>query len=411
MTEIQKLIRDNCLDTFEKVEAFFRAAPYNLYVYKGSFASKAGNLYLLSYNQIESDFANAAVREARGIILEKDTNRIVCYPFDKFFNAGEKHAAPIDWTTATVQQKYDGSIIKVYWLDGRGGEDDPVRTSRGWMVATNHAIDARQAPAGQTGRNFYDLFVEAAARSNFSYDRLSRECTYMFELMHPDSVVVIRHTEPRLVHIGTRNNTTFAESYEDIGVPQVETYPLSSPEECKRAAARLGLQHEGFVVKDAQWRRVKIKGTLYLQLHYMLGSEQSRASKATTVAARIVLDGQCEEIGAYAADDDRIAQIFAECQRLEQNLTHLCEQMASAWSNVMAQKPSSRKDIALLCKKEPVAYFPFLMARATHESERADDGSRLNAVAFFRQTVLQKCGKDATQFLQLIDTPAVSQHV
>ena len=48
-----------------------------------------GNLVLFKYSQIDSDFFNPIVQECRGIILEKDTWRVVAYAFRKFGNFGE----------------------------------------------------------------------------------------------------------------------------------------------------------------------------------------------------------------------------------------------------------------------------------------------------------------------------------
>lgn len=44
---------------------------------------------LLKYNQIKSDFSQPIAQECRGIILNGD-NKIVCWPFDKFFNYASK---------------------------------------------------------------------------------------------------------------------------------------------------------------------------------------------------------------------------------------------------------------------------------------------------------------------------------
>lgn len=38
-------------------------------------------------------------------------------PYKKFFNFGEDCAATIDWNTAKVQEKIDGSLISLYWYD------------------------------------------------------------------------------------------------------------------------------------------------------------------------------------------------------------------------------------------------------------------------------------------------------
>jgi hypothetical protein len=71
--------------------------------------TKYPNLVSFKYNQIESPRNHPIVNECRGLILnEKDNWNVVSFPFYRFFNAEEGHAADIDWNTAVVQEKLDG---------------------------------------------------------------------------------------------------------------------------------------------------------------------------------------------------------------------------------------------------------------------------------------------------------------
>lgn len=95
--------------------------------------SEKGDLICFKYSQIDSDFNEPLVRECRGIILEKDTWNVVAYPFNKFFNFGEEYADNIDWESAVVETKEDGSLIKIYFYNDE------------WKIATNGTIDAEDA--------------------------------------------------------------------------------------------------------------------------------------------------------------------------------------------------------------------------------------------------------------------------
>ena len=108
MLELQKFMQEH--DNWAELLA---TEPYNL---KISYYEK---LVMFKYNQLTADFSIPLVREARGIILErKPPYRVVCWPFEKFFNYGEDHAAQINWSTASVQEKIDGSLMKCYFWDG-----------------------------------------------------------------------------------------------------------------------------------------------------------------------------------------------------------------------------------------------------------------------------------------------------
>lgn len=334
--EIQKLIDQHKLDTFEKVKEFFSKEPYHFKVT----LDHDKNVYVMKYDQVNTDFRRKASHEARGIILCKDTNKVVCYPFNKFFNHGEKHASNIDWSTAVVQHKYDGSIIKLYHHNDE------------WHVATNGTADAKKAESFG-GRTLYDLFMEAS--KGLDYAKLDKNCTYMFELMHPEQVIVIRYETPKIVHIGTRNNITFEESYDHIGIEQVETFDLKTVDDCIKAAEYLGPSQEGYVVRDANWRRVKIKGPTYVKLHHTLTSSHLSARQC---AAQMVLKGEEGEVRAYESDA-RIKEICDEIDVVKNKLSNTLEYMEKIWSENYDPK-IERKELVGRFQKYP-NYFSFMM--------------------------------------------------
>lgn len=100
-SELQRLLRENDRYWLEELTK----PPYSLSI------KNDGNLYIFKYNQINSDFSNKIVQEARGIIFDKDDNwKCVCRAFDKFFNLGESNAHSINWMKATAQEKKDGCL-------------------------------------------------------------------------------------------------------------------------------------------------------------------------------------------------------------------------------------------------------------------------------------------------------------
>jgi hypothetical protein len=188
-------------------------------------------------------------------------------PFYKFGNYGEGYIDTLDWSTARVQAKIDGSLIKVNY-DGI------------WHVSTNNLIDARKAPLDQNFgidyNTFYDLFMDAAKKSNLDFNRLKKNCTYMFELTSPYNKVVVRYDNVSIHHLGARNNDTLEEFDCDIGVPKPKSYSISTLKDCIDTANTLSDQEEGFVVVDANWHRNKIKSPQYVAKHYVCTKKLSR---------------------------------------------------------------------------------------------------------------------------------------
>lgn len=223
---------------------------------------KKDNYVLFMYDQIRSDFYIPLVQEARGIIIDIENKKVVAHAFNKFHNYGEGPAAEIDWSTARVQEKLDGSLIKI-WHD-----------KNGWHISSNGTIDAYDAVLDQSGKSLGELVMDLGC---ISFDTLNPLYTHIFEYVSPYNRVVIDYQEPELYYIGRRNMETGEEEFipESNMRPRPKEYPISTLADCLRAAAELGdegpdnVEHEGFVVVDANFHRIKIKSPAYVMAHHI----------------------------------------------------------------------------------------------------------------------------------------------
>ena len=231
---------------------------------------------------IGCDFSNPIVQEARGIIINLETLDVVCWPFRKFGNYNESYADKIDWDTARVQEKIDGSIVKLWYND----------LFKQWQFSSNSVINAYEAVINIG----YDFSLGSLVEMAVNYSELHRiiidgmldqNCTYIFELTSPYNQVVIKYDNIYLTHIGTRNNITGKE-IPPLGkyIRKPTEYILKSLDDCINAAVELNkgeddfvsnVSYEGFVVVDDKWNRIKIKSPDYLMLHNM--SSNSNFSK------------------------------------------------------------------------------------------------------------------------------------
>lgn len=218
---------------------------------------------LFKYNQISSDFNEKICREARGIILQKGTWRVVRFTFEKFFNLKEPQAAQIDWWNCSASEKIDGSIVSL-WYDW---------TNEKWRVSTNGSLDAYQSelPNPIYHKTFGELFEDTATQCGLDYSLLNPEYCYTFELVSLENKVVISYPEPALYLLSVRDMETLEEknSYFDIGkgILHPKEYNLNSEEEYRQLIEDMPEGHEGIVVRDGNGNRVKIKTPLYFQLH------------------------------------------------------------------------------------------------------------------------------------------------
>ena len=251
-------------------------APYHIRM------KRSDGYVILTYG-IEADFNIELVRECRGIILdETDGFRPVCVPFFKFGNYGEPYADDIDWNTAKVQEKIDGSMIKVWHHKGE------------WRVSTNNTINAESAGTDNHEDTFMNVFHRAWSRTGKQFSELNPDYTYMFELVSPQTRVVIPYSETKLFHTGTRDINTLQELDIDIGVEKPKIFSIATIEACVEAARRLDKYHEGFVVVDSRWRRVKVKSPLYVAIHHILNNISSEKR-----IIDLIVSGEDAEVISY----------------------------------------------------------------------------------------------------------------
>ena len=166
------------------------------------------------------------------------------------------------------------------------------------MFSTNNTIFADSAHLSE-GFTFGDLIKQAknyAQLMNMLPD-LRKDCTYIFELTSPANRIVIGYSETKLTHIGTRENDSKCELQVDIGIEKPTEYPVHTLEDAIRYANEICTpdeRHEGFVVVDKNYHRIKVKNSFYLQAHYLAGMP-----KAAKNIVKVVDSGDAGEILSY----------------------------------------------------------------------------------------------------------------
>lgn len=307
--EVLKLINQN-----RNWEEILSSSPYNIII------KQKGDFVLLKYSSIEpkSDMSNPIVQECRGLILKKDFFELTSNPsipqykvasmrFTKFFNYGQEEAAILEFP-CEASEKIDGSLIGV-WYDN----------NTGWHVSTSGNIDAEDAPI-DTGeyKSYRDVF-NLAWDDNF-FDMLSKDCTYMFELVSPFTKLVVPYKETKLYLLAIRNNITLEEfdrSYLSIIAEQLfgdkisvpKSYMCKNIEEIQNAVNELtdnDENFEGFVLCDKNFNRIKLKSAIYTNLFFIRGEGVFSNKKIL----KLIMDEQDDDVIAcfpeYKEQFDRI---------------------------------------------------------------------------------------------------------
>lgn len=224
---------------------------------------KYPGLVQLKYSQIDSPMGERVVQECRGLIVdEADKWNVVAYPYDKFFNYGENLAAKIDWPSAIVYEKLDGSLMTVYWHAGQ------------WHVASSGMPDAAGPVNGLFAGTFADLFWQTWTALGYQMPRHVDAC-YMFELLTPFNRVVCKQPVNRIVLHGVREMSSRKEAAPEYwadmhGWQCVRSFPLGTLEDCLAAAGEIDpMAGEGYVVRDHAFRRIKVKAPRYVAMAHL----------------------------------------------------------------------------------------------------------------------------------------------
>jgi hypothetical protein len=284
---------------------------------------------LLKYNQIESDMSIAEVQDCRGLILEKGTWDVMSLAFRKFFNSAEIHADKIDWNTAHILNKEDGTMIQVYydWHDMT------------WYAATTGTANGEGEVNNKYGTTFNQLFWETVNNKyGFNTCLLDISHVYVFELTTPYNIVVTPHGESSAKLLAVRNRLTLKELSqvdlfmvsESLGIPLVKSYDLNVGNANELADTLIGMpwSEEGYVVRDANDNRVKIKNPAYLAVHHLKGK---------TAEHNIMTIIKTNELEEFASTfPDRRDELY----RLKGGYDELVDKLESIWSELSKIRPS-----------------------------------------------------------------------
>ena len=218
-------------------------------------------------------------RECRGLILDSSCNgpnnkrhwNAICFPYTKFFNAQEPNADILDLDSVKIYEKLDGSLVNMWYYNNK------------WNFSTSGSPDAT-GNVGDSDKTFQQLIQDVWDELKYEFPSQSYTMyTFMFELCSSfeEQRIVVVHNVNRLVLHGARHNLAYSEldpeqlnSLAGTGYETVSKFEYDDKENPVYHAMDLaedlsGPSMEGFVLVDKNFKRVKVKGSLYVKLHRM----------------------------------------------------------------------------------------------------------------------------------------------
>ena len=215
------------------------------------------NLPLCIYNYTEqtqfSRAFNAVNSLCRGLVISSD-GEIVARPFKKFFNFEELKEEAANFSPDNIKEiwtKEDGSLIVAFWWDGS------------WHTITRGSWASDQALSAPILLS--KRFLSGADRSK----------TYLFELVGPSNINVVRNYEKdTLILLGIISTQSALEATAEEIRLYAEGFGFNAPklwtaEEFSYDIIKNNLNpnFEGVVLKNKWGERCKIKTETYVQLH------------------------------------------------------------------------------------------------------------------------------------------------
>jgi len=340
---IQEFLRDpnNSLGDLKK-------DPYKLSISAGPGARRIG----LKYNQIKSNLSLQICQEARGLILEKPSWRVVSCSLPKFFNAAENDAVDIDWDSAEIFEKLDGSAIVIYRWQGD------------WVAHTLGTVEGegpvqmddsvRKYKKDWEGKTFADLFWDRFDRiyGLGALEDLDTDCCYMFELCTDYNRVVKSYDEDRIVLLAIRNRETLEER--DIETApdyfdRPERYDIDAYSDVMDKVESLDPDDEGFVIVDKNWNRVKVKQESYVLRHKM---KDNIVSRKNGILEAIQDERADDFVGTFPEYKDTFENVKKDLDALVTRLETEYEELDG--DSVDPDDHEERKEFALAVQDIPV---------------------------------------------------------
>ena len=266
--------------SYNNLRNIFTNPPYNLNVKEDI---DFPNLYMICYNRDNYNNEISFIHECRGIILEKETNKIICYTLPKINNIditdndlntlitnsikeNFEIVNDFEWDNIRVEESIDGTHIRLFFYNNK------------WCVSTSRTIDALKSKWGNR-KSYYKMFYEAyehCKTDKFNLDNLDKTVCYGFVLQHPENDIVVEYIAPKLIHIVSRSLKAvdnYKEINIDIDCKKPTKYEIDNfTRLLKICYLEDDFESEGYIIKTVNNDRHKIKSLNYINYKKLKGN-------------------------------------------------------------------------------------------------------------------------------------------
>lgn len=279
---------------------------------------------------------------------------VLAWPMNRFYNLGDSFAASVDWSDAglRVYEKVDGTCIILYWdpeqdkwhAGTRGVPEADLPIYRGHleigdMTYSQLFMKALVATREATSGSRVDWDVDG-------YDKvvhLSKELTYVFELVSPWNQVVVSYAEPRAYLLAARHTATGNEvTIESLRLEHVlrpRTWPIADGVSLAAFVDSADPSKlEGAVACDSSFRRVKVKNKGWV----LASRSKDTVTASPRSALECIIAGKADDVVALVPTDvgDRLL-------RMQWAYSRYCRSVDASFVKFVGESGSSRKEFAV----------------------------------------------------------------
>lgn len=317
-----------------------------------------GNLSLFKYTEkcVYDKAWNKTNERCRGIVFDTNTGTIVCKPFQKFFNIGERPNTSMKVLAHKIKRmgtpqatvKIDGSMVAIFYYDGE------------WRTATPGSLESPQAQ-----------YAKRKLLPKYHFGDLPTDLTYVCEMIAPWD------RECKVCQYGDRDEliilAAFETKWEQVEAPRqrvislAETAGLSVVDEFlldpdNPMGTPITDGDEGYVAKFDDGFRVKIKSRWFMHWHRLADQVSYKNVAELLESAAGDVAYMLKEAPETIRDkvDDVAGYIKAKYQRIE-------IETDKVWAQV--EDPEDYKACALMFQQHgPVQAVLFARMRGREEA-------------------------------------------
>jgi hypothetical protein len=244
----------------------------------GLIIKEYNDLYLVKYEKSKSQMDHEDVRKCRGVILEKNTNKLVCISPQKSIDVDFYHKKYIENNSndVIIEEFYDGTMINMFKHNGVN------------YVSTRSCLGAHNKY--RSIKTFNTMFSECIDFEVF--DKLDGDYCYSFLLQHPDNKIVKQYDVPSCIltmttKINENNSVSILNNVETVEllsrcnviIQTPRVFNIDSMDNLYKELDSLNETDQGYVLKfyeNGSNNRSKIRNMKYNEIRQLRGNDTNK---------------------------------------------------------------------------------------------------------------------------------------